>query len=302
VPTLVEAFVAKAPEPQRAQLAVVSADTLASEVGRLCEAGQAAWPELAVDAARFAAYAAARLDVETGDPLAALGALRPGDLYLACACALGVPHAVDAFERTHGAAIRAALLRAGAGDHADDVAQTVRAKLFVGTGEATLAIVKYAGRGSLGSWAQVMAVRELRSRARRVDPLRPTDDMDAIVERTLHADDEEMRVLKSTYRAEFKRAFERAFERLTPKQRNLLRLECIDGLNIDEIGVVYGVHRATVARWRSDARAVLLKETRRVFVEELKLRREEFDSIMRLIESQADVSLPRLLRDDAEPK
>jgi RNA polymerase sigma-70 factor (ECF subfamily) len=72
----------------------------------------------------------------------------------------------------------------------------------------------------------------------------------------------------------------------------------MDGLNIDAIGVLFGVHRATVARWRSDARTALFEGTRRVFRAELDLSAGEFASVMRLIDSQLEVSLPRLLEGD----
>jgi hypothetical protein len=42
----------------------------------------------------------------------------------------------------------------------------------------------------------------------------------------------------------------------------------------------------------------LFDETRRIFTDTLKLSKQDFDSILRLIQSQADVSLPRLLRSD----
>ena len=66
-------------------------------------------------------------------------------------------------------------------------------------------------------------------------------------------------------------------------------------MNIDQIGVLYGVHRTTVARWRVQARKVLLKETRRIFREDYRLSGRSFESAMRLIQSELDVSLPRLL-------
>ena len=48
-----------------------------------------------------------------------------------------------------------------------------------------------------------------------------------------------------------------ALERLSPRERNVLRMHYGHALSIDAIGRVYGVHRATVARWLSTARESL---------------------------------------------
>ena len=62
------------------------------------------------------------------------------------------------------------------------------------------------------------------------------------------------------------------------------------------------MHRSTVARWRADARDKLLAGTRRFFREQVRVSAGEFDSILRLIGSQLDVSLSRLLEVGAEAK
>jgi RNA polymerase sigma-70 factor (ECF subfamily) len=108
-------------------------------------------------------------------------------------------------------------------------------------------------------------------------------------------------MLKQRYRRELKAAFAAAFATLDARSRNVLRSHYLEGLNIDEIGVLNGVHRTTAARWRADARQSLLKATRRQLQESLGANVTEVDSILRMIRSQLDVSLSRLLRgsDDA---
>src|SRR5262249_5471033 len=59
----------------------------------------AAWPAGWVPAASFVEHLRTRLPAE-GDPAEALPALAVEDLYLAFACALGVPAALEAFART----------------------------------------------------------------------------------------------------------------------------------------------------------------------------------------------------------
>nr|MCH9684240.1 transcriptional regulator [Deltaproteobacteria bacterium] len=91
---------------------------------------------------------------------------------------------------------------------------------------------------------------------------------------------------------------QRALAELSPRDRNLLRLELIDRLTLDAIAQIHQVHPVTVSRWRAALRKQLHQGTRRVFEQTLRVDRDEFHSIMRLIGSQLDVSLPRLLRDE----
>ncbi len=60
--------------------------------------------------------------------------------------------------------------------------------------------------------------------------------------------DLELTYIKQRYRKEFRIAFQGAFQALDAQDRNLLRFNFIDGLNIEQIGAMTGVHRSTVAR------------------------------------------------------
>jgi len=76
----------------------------------------------------------------------------------------------------------------------------------------------------------------------------------------------------------------------------LLHQHALDGLSIDKLAAFYRVHRATTARWLDAARQAVLDGTRRELVSRLQLSVNELDSIMRMIGSRLDVSLPELLR------
>jgi RNA polymerase sigma-70 factor (ECF subfamily) len=69
----------------------------------------------------------------------------------------------------------------------------------------------------------------------------------------------------------------------------------VDGLSIDALGEIYGVHRATAARWIAKIREDLLARTREAFSARAKVGRAEFESLLRLARSQLDVSLRRVL-------
>src|SRR4051794_34617567 len=114
----------------RAQLAerfgdgAPSAPALASALASALADARGVWPDFAVAPSDFAAHAVARLPDDTA-PLAALGALRASELYLALACARGEASALRAFEALYGAELTRAATRARATDAAD-VVQLVR--------------------------------------------------------------------------------------------------------------------------------------------------------------------------------
>jgi RNA polymerase sigma-70 factor (ECF subfamily) len=77
--------------------------------------------------------------------------------------------------------------------------------------------------------------------------------------------------------------------------RAVLRMSVVDGLSIDEIGAVYGVHRATAARWVQRACNTLYGETRTLMTERLALTATELDRVTALIQSQLSLNLSQLL-------
>jgi RNA polymerase sigma-70 factor (ECF subfamily) len=260
---------------------------------------RAAWPEVDVSPEAFFPYLGERLARQErfDDAIAHTDA---SDLYLACACASLDAGAIALFQRRFLPGVRATLGGLGAPALVEDVCQGLMTKLFTPRADGAPGISQYQGRGELSAWLQIAATRDAYKLLAKERPR--VDEIDLLTDRVIEAADPELEGHKRTYRAEFKKAFAVAFGRLTPRDRNLLRHEYIDGLNIDKIGALYGVHRATVARWRVKVRARLFKHTRQAFQSELALGPRDFDSIVRLIESQLDVSLQRLLdEDEAEP-
>lgn len=118
---------------------------------------RAAWRDVDLDPERFATHLAARL----APPVASLEQLHVEDLYLACACLDALPHAIAAFDRTCSAGIDLALGAAGVG--ASELARVrrhVRDRLLAATDGAPPRLASYAGKGSLGSWVRIHAMRE----------------------------------------------------------------------------------------------------------------------------------------------
>ena len=93
----------------------------------------------------------------------------------------------------------------------------------------------------------------------------------------------------------YREAFTAALATLTPRDRNLLRQQFIYGASIDELGALYGVHRATVARWIAQVRDTLLRRTRHHIGEALRLSGHDLDSAMGRIGDHLDYSLRHTL-------
>jgi RNA polymerase sigma-70 factor (ECF subfamily) len=75
----------------------------------------------------------------------------------------------------------------------------------------------------------------------------------------------------------------------------MLRYHYLDDLGFEEIARMRRVHRTTITRAFQKIREALLIETRAAMMRDMGTGEAELESIMRLIESQLDVSLHRLL-------
>lgn len=257
-------------------------------------AARAAWPAVHLEDARFVRHLAERTPAGSS-PTEALAAIRTDDLYLACACAASDPAALRAFDGAFARDLRAALaaLRLSAAE-IDDLAQTLRARFFVGLDGTRPKILDYAGRGRLRGWVRAAATR---TGLNHLDARRPEVPLEGgLFDHVPSSGDPELDHLKRRYRAEFRRAFEEALAALTPREQMLLAQSFVDELGIDQIGRIHGVHRATAARWVVKAREALLARTRANLRALLDVDRFQIDSIMRLIASQLDASLGILLR------
>lgn len=296
-PSLVRPFLDAAPAAVRAVLESIA--DLDRRLWTIVAEGRAAWPELAVDAKDVVAFIARQATGELAE--AALDGLRPADLYLACACARQVPGAVAAFDRDYMREVDVALSRMRIGPpRLQDVKQLVRQRLFVGGGTAgqpTSAgkITEYGGRGDLRRWVRSVAVRtclnELRKGKREV----LVDDDQLIAQHAIAADDPEVEYMKRTYAEEFRAAFGAALRQLGAREQTLLRYHHVDGLNIDEIGAIYRIHRVTAFRWLEKAKELLVRSTLETLRGRLKLPANELDSVLRMIRSQIHLSLVRHL-------
>ena len=226
-----------------------------------------------------------------------LGEILAADHYLACACAAGISEAVAICDailvREAGFAADGTRMHASLRDEAT---QLVRTQLLVPRADKPPAIGDYAGRGALRSWLRVCVSRELVRLAKAQQRSEPLEEH-LLAE--VHNDDPVLEELKAKYRAELANAFRTALAELPPRERTLLRYQLIDGLTIDDIGGIFRVHRATAARWIAKIRDDLVTRTRELMAEALGVDTDEAASIVRLVQSQLDVSVIRHLKTQA---
>jgi RNA polymerase sigma-70 factor, ECF subfamily len=255
----------------------------------------AAWPGVVLDDAEFVHAIARRL--QSDDLIREIVEMHTNDLYLACGCAIGDVRALSGFESSCGAVIGRAIAASGASPaERADLGQVIRQRLLVAPADGRVPrIATYSARGSLRAWVRVVATREVARvlpRARR--EIAVEDDRFASL--VSGDDDPQVAYLKRHYREEFKCAFHAAVEALDGRLRLVLQQHALDGLGVDQLASLHRVHRATAARWVQAAHESVLAGTRRALSRRLRLSRAEFASVMRLIQSQLDVSLSLALR------
>jgi RNA polymerase sigma-70 factor (ECF subfamily) len=265
-------------------------------VCELWERGREHFPEFHISLDDFAEFAQ-RLDMPKGAARKHLD-VAP-DLYLACGCMEGISRALAAFEEQILSQVPQFLKRYQP-DEATlaEVKQLVRERLFLSRDGGPGKIAEYAGLGPLGAWTRVVTVRVALGlfAQRQQAPIVPQR---LELETLSDGNDLELRYLQSQHREQFRLALSQAVASLSSEQRNLLRLHLFDGLSIDKLGALFKVHRTTVARWLKAAREQVLTETRRRLLEALKLSSSEVDSLVRVLQSQLDLSLSRLFAESS---
>jgi RNA polymerase sigma-70 factor (ECF subfamily) len=97
--------------------------------------------------------------------------------------------------------------------------------------------------------------------------------------------------------AAFKDAVTEAIESLDAQERAILRLRYVDGLTVEKIGVIYGVHAATIVRRLSASRERVIARVRDLLYVRKKLRARDVASLAALVQSQLELSLSRVLGD-----
>ncbi len=262
-------------------------EALADALSTLVSAARAQWPLVRLEAGAFVDH----LKAKCSGPLEQV---RGPELFLACACLAGDEAALAAFEQQFIAKTNKAIEGVDPSpSFVDEVRQRTRERLLV---KPNPKLEEYSGTGSLQGWTRVVAMRLALNHKR--DTAREVQDEGMIDALPFAGRDLELDYVRSAHRQDFAAAFREALASLEARGRNVLRLSYVDRLSIDQIGTMYGTHRATAARWLSQARDELMEQTRTRLGERLKLTQSDLNSLLGALQSNLDISIKRILADD----
>jgi RNA polymerase sigma-70 factor (ECF subfamily) len=108
--------------------------------------------------------------------------------------------------------------------------------------------------------------------------------------------DPESAYLKQLYGPAFEKAFRDALAELPPEEGTLLRLHLGEKLPLGALAAMHGWSKPTASRRLAAAREALLTRTRDLLHARLKLSESEFESVLRLVRSELDVTLSGLTK------
>jgi RNA polymerase sigma-70 factor (ECF subfamily) len=255
----------------------------AGELSRWVREARARWPQVALGEDDFRRHLGV---VGRNAPV------YPADTYLAAACAASDAAALRAIDEELIARVPDVIRRIdGAAAFGLEICQQLRIRLFVRESDAPPRIARYNGEVPLSAWIRVIALR-LALNAKRGTTF-ATDD--AAETNDLANGDPEIEYLRGQYREPFARSFETALGALPKDDRTVLRLHYVDGVNIDGIGRIFGVHRATVARWLVRIRSEVLEKAKALLAAQVGAELDEAGSVIGVLANDVDVTLSRVL-------
>lgn len=213
------------------------------------------------------------------------------DVFWAAALACGDRAALAAFDAQITARVPSFLRRfAPTRETVTEQTQLLRIKLLTG---ADARIGSYAGKGPLLAWARVTCVNQFLDAAGPF--VRGEVTLEDVSELSDGRDDPELRMLKHQHGVTVQRAFEESLQSLSARDKTILRLHVSDRLGIDEIGRLYGVHRATAARWILAIRQTILDSVQRSVGVQLGGTNTSVRSLVKLFRDEIHLSVDRLL-------
>ena len=291
MPKLADAYLGFDRRPSSAVLAPADIEALERSLAALWARGRAAHPQIAVEDVVFAGHLG-RCDA----PVAVAGAdVHAEDLYLCCAGLLGDEVALRTLRANARPVVADHLRRIDASPaFVDEVEQRLWDSALVGSGLAPARLESYAGKGPLAGWLGVVAQRvALTMRRKEASKARAVEVAGG--EARLVAGDPELAFIKGYLRG-FERAISEGLQALDERERMVYRLHVVDGLSLERIGETYGVSQSTVSGWMAGARSQIVAEAQRLLRDELHASAEDYETMSRLLVSQLDLSVSRLLR------
>jgi RNA polymerase sigma-70 factor (ECF subfamily) len=263
---------------------------LENRLEALLARGRLAHPGIHVTAEHFVEHLG-RCGARVGDGQRDLHA---EDLYLACACLAGDKPALAQLRTIGEPVVEHALKRmGGSGSVLEEIGQQLWEALLLGRGKAAK-LATFAGRGPIVAWIGISTKRLAFNLLRR-EQIERRVRQEAAASHRIASADPELVAFKDRYRAQFQKAIDAAIEALDDRDKMLFRLHLIDGATLERIAGIYRVTHPTIVRWLEKARQRVLVEAKRRLREMVSLDSAEFDSIGRLLVSQLDLDISRVL-------
>ncbi|MBO0861808.1 MAG: sigma-70 family RNA polymerase sigma factor [Chloracidobacterium sp.] len=235
--------------------------------------------------------------------------LKAGELCLAVACEKGDESAWQVFDSEYRHAMQGAA-RALTKDEAEaeDLIQFVFGELYGVRLDGDRRLSKlshYSGRGSLGGWLRAVVYQAFIDRKRqtsRFEQVEEVAEFDRLAnEAAAHVngrlsapssqpdDIEDTRLRHAT-----EEAMTQAFAEIEARDRLLLNYYYFDDLTLREIGLMMGVHEATISRWLAKAQREIKRKTEEILRRGYGLRGAEVEECLQLA-ARAELDVRRLV-------
>lgn len=302
--TLRGAFLASLNESEKpAWRGIVDLDERLATMVTTARQGQ---PDVTLPADQFVAYVAQKWP-SGGDPQRVSALLNLPDLYLVAACLRGCSVALarfDALLRNH-VPVYLAYMKQGA-DFVSEVQQTLRVKLLAAANGEEGKLADYSGRGALQMWLRAAAIRTALHHLDRAEVRKQVRDPDQAILAALPStgsalgQSPELVAMKSDVRPIVRAALQSALQALDRDLRTLVRLYYVEELRMEEVARLLRVNKSTVSRRMTDAREAIHRHVRQYVADALRLQPTEVESLVDLVVSQLELSLPGLLQSQPE--
>ena len=255
-------------------------------------AGKLRWPSLQVDALELRGYLQERAVSTVG-----LSPAIAADLFLACACVMRVPSAIQLFQTTYDPIVSSAARRLdGSPAFADELRQRLSEQLFVGTDHSPAKIGDYRGRGPLSAWLRTSAKR-LALRLAKVSSPEVLMTREALADEISDVCDQELALLKEHYGELFRQELVLALNELPARERMLLQLHLVAGLSTTRIAKMYHLNQSSISRQLQRAAANVFALIKQRVHARLGVETAELESLLDLARSHIELTLSSM--DDA---
>jgi RNA polymerase sigma-70 factor, ECF subfamily len=256
-----------------------------SKVEAAYHAGANVWPSLKLEPEVFARYVRAHTDKDELPKHTA-------DMFLVCAALEGQREALAEIEKHFIAKVPAYVARVTV-DRAvvDEVQQQLRTQLSIGGVQGKPKLLEYSGRGPLGAWLRMVAIRTTLNHLRGTGRVLEPDHENVGI-----TSDAELAYAYARSDSVFAQAFKKVLEEVPAEARVILRFHYMGGLTMDQLAIMFKTSRSAIARRVAEARNAILANTERVLREDHGLAPSRIASMIRRADSQLNVTMSELLK------